>query len=132
MSRDWNLSTGNGVAPSLPGEVWNRLERVLQRWEDAWRRGQRPDLDAYLADARAERLYLLHELVQADLEYRLQAGEEARIEAYPELRGDRAVALGLIASEYRLRRVREPGCGWERSVYRKWARSPCVFSATGG
>jgi hypothetical protein len=106
--------SGGGSGRGLPSEAWDRLERVLERFEHAWRGGRRPDLDAYLADARAERLYLLVELVRADLEHRLGAGEQARVEAYleryPELRDDREALLGLIAAEYGFRRRREPGC----------------------
>jgi serine/threonine-protein kinase len=109
-----NGSGGSGDGRGLPSEAWDRLERVLERFEGAWRGGRRPDLDAYLADARAERLYLLAELVRADLEHRLGAGEVARVEAYlqryPELRDDREAVLGLIAAEYGFRRGREPGC----------------------
>ena len=52
-------------------------------------------------------------MVHVDLEYRLRAGEPARVEEYlaryPELTDDRAVVLDLIAAELGLRRRREPG-----------------------
>src|SRR5262249_9060587 len=93
--------------------VWDRLGCVLDRFEGAWKSGRRPDLDGYLATAQAERLALLVEMVHADLDYRLRAGEEARgetyLERYPELRGDREATLNLIAAEYALRQRREPG-----------------------
>src|SRR5262249_55029544 len=58
---------------------------------------------------------VLVELVQTDLEYRLKAGEPARVEEYlrhySELAGDRGVVLGLLAAEYELRRRPEPGLG---------------------
>src|SRR5262249_5852753 len=55
---------------------------------------------------------VLVELVHIDLELRLKAGESARVEEYlarfPELAGDRAVTLDLIAAEHGLRRRQEP------------------------
>jgi serine/threonine protein kinase len=106
-------SARRGDARRLPSAVWAPLERTLERFEDAWRQGQRPDLDAYLAEAAgpAERRALLVELVHEDLEYRFQAGEAIRVEAYlqryPELAQDREEVLQLIAAEFELRRGRE-------------------------
>src|SRR5262249_23561520 len=57
-----------------------------------------------------------------DLELRLKAGEAARVEEYlaryPELAGDRAATLGLIAAEHELRRRREPGLALEEYLRR--------------
>jgi serine/threonine-protein kinase len=88
---------------------------VLERFEDAWRAGRRPALGEYLAEAQgqAEQHALLVELAHADLEYRLRAGDAARVEEYlrryGELANDPQAALGLIAAEYRLRRRQEAG-----------------------
>jgi formylglycine-generating enzyme required for sulfatase activity len=103
----------NREAPDLPTEAWTRLEQVLERFEDAWKRGERPALDEYLCGATpAERRALLIELAQEELEFRLKAGEAARVEEYlrryPELTGDRRVVLDLIAAEHAQRRRREP------------------------
>jgi WD40 repeat protein len=96
----------------LPPTVWERLEAVLQRFEDAWRGGGRPAPEDYLPADGPERRALLVELVHADLHYRLQAGEPARVESYlrqySELRDDLQVACELIVAEYRMRREREP------------------------
>jgi WD40 repeat protein len=112
MPRTFGRSSVNGAAPSLPPEAWERLERILERFAHAWQRGERPALEDYLAEAQAERRGLLIELVHEDLDYRLKAGEAARVEAYldryPELRAEGSVALDLIAAEYALRRRREP------------------------
>ncbi len=106
-----------GSLADLPLEAWSRLERLLGEFEEAWQHGGRPDLDEYLAAADAERRVLLVELVQADLAYRLRAGESARVDdylrRYPELRADEAAVLTLIAGEYALRRDREPGLAVE-------------------
>src|SRR4051794_18679940 len=76
--------SGHRSTADLPSEVWQRLDRILERFEDAWRRGEKPDLDAYLmqADGLSQRRALLVELVHEDLEYRLRAGESVRIEEY--------------------------------------------------
>ncbi|HXG11210.1 MAG TPA: serine/threonine-protein kinase, partial [Gemmataceae bacterium] len=92
---------------------WDRLERVIERFEDAWQQGRRPVIDEYLRGDAIERDSLVVELVHTDLECRLKAGEAVRVESYferyRELAADRERALGLIAAEYDLRRRREPG-----------------------
>jgi WD40 repeat protein/tetratricopeptide (TPR) repeat protein len=76
-------------------------------FEKAWQKGPPPAIDEYLASLQDGRLVVLVELVHADLECRLKAGEAARIEPYlarfPELAEENAVVLDLIAAEYRLR-----------------------------
>src|SRR5262249_47193389 len=79
---------------------------------DAWKGQARPEIIAFLPTG-AGHTRLLTELVHVDLEYRLRAGEAARVEGYltryPELADDRAAALDLIAAEFELRRRVEPG-----------------------
>ena len=79
-----------GAGARLSSEAWQRLEEILERFEAAWRRGEHPLLDDYLAGVEAERGALLVELVHEELELRLKAGEPARVEEYleryPELR----------------------------------------------
>src|SRR5713101_4662497 len=103
------MSARDQASAGLPSEAWNQLERLLEQFEDAWQRGERPDLDDFLAaTSGAERRALLIELVHEDLDYRLKAGEPVRVEGYldryPELASDRAVLLDLIAREFSLRR----------------------------
>lgn len=92
----------------LSSEDSARLETCLERFEAAWQRGERPALDDFLVggDGPPRRAQLL-ELVHTDLEYRLKAGEAARIEdylhRYSELAADRAVVLDLLAVEFDLR-----------------------------
>jgi eukaryotic-like serine/threonine-protein kinase len=84
------------------------LELAVDRFEDAWQRGERPSIDDHLTDIGTDRGALLVELVHVDLEYRLKAKEAARVETYlqryPELRCDRGVVLDLLTAECRLRR----------------------------
>src|SRR5262245_150524 len=116
------MPTANPQMYDLPREVWRRLERILERFEDAWERGERPALEDYLAGEGRERQALLIELVHEDLEYRLKAGEAARVEMYlghhPELAGDGAVVLALLRWEMRCRRVREPALGLDEYARR--------------
>jgi predicted ATPase len=91
---------------------WSRCEGLIKAFEEAWQRGQGHHLEDFLDAAGPERQALLVELVHVDLEFRLKAGESARVEtylqAYPELAGDRGAILELIAAEYELRRS-QPG-----------------------
>src|SRR4051812_26030489 len=91
---------------ALSDDAWNRLERILERFEDAWRRGEQPALEPFLAEAEpAERAILLFELVHEDLDYRLRAGQPARVEDYlrrfPELERTPEHVVELITGEYR-------------------------------
>jgi hypothetical protein len=90
-----------------------RLEAVVDRFEDAWQDGGRPDLAAFLPDGPAGlRRAALRELAHVDLERRLEAGEAACVEdylaAWPELADDADAAVGLVAAEFELRRGRTP------------------------
>jgi serine/threonine protein kinase/predicted ATPase len=119
------------VVGSCPGgaptEDWLALEAAVKRFENAWRRGTLPAIDEYLlapspslspatgergSEGAGPRGRLLIELVHLELELRLKAGEAARAEEYlsrfPELAGDTAAALDLIAAEHELRRRGEP------------------------
>jgi serine/threonine protein kinase len=104
-------ASSNG-RPIFEGES-ERLEQILSEFESAWSSGQKPDLGGYLNAADVEPRTLLTELVHADLEYRLKAGEPIRVECYlakyAELAADRQAALRLIQAEFDLRRRREPG-----------------------
>jgi predicted Ser/Thr protein kinase len=91
----------------LPTELWQYQDRVLERFAEAWRSGQRPSIDDYLKEMDGERHGLLIELVHQDLACRMEAGEascvESYLERYPQLAGDGGVLLDLLADEYLLR-----------------------------
>ncbi len=90
---------------------WDQIEPLIEAFEAAWNRGERPSIAEHLALHGAHRRLLLVELVHADLEFRLKAGEPGRVEeylrAFPELGEDRAVVVGLIRSEWAIRVRRE-------------------------
>jgi serine/threonine-protein kinase len=83
------------------------LEALIKRFELAWQAGARPSIEQYLSDAPLDRTLVLRELVHADLEYRLRAGDAARVEEYlerfPELLADTGELIELVAAEYRYR-----------------------------
>src|SRR5262245_32521685 len=93
-------------------------ELILRRFEDAWRRGERPSLDDYLA-APSDCPALLAELVHLDLAYRCRSGEAARLEEYlsryPQLAGDRGLLLDFIATEFQ---ARQPECSMDEYRHR--------------
>jgi tetratricopeptide (TPR) repeat protein len=83
------------------------FETAVRRFEAEWRGSGRPDLDRHLTTG-ADRPRLLVELIHIDLDFRLRAGDSARVEEYlnrfPELAEQRDAVLDLIADEYVLRR----------------------------
>jgi tRNA A-37 threonylcarbamoyl transferase component Bud32 len=97
--------------PDPKPEVRSVLEQRLVAFHEALRRGERPDPEAFLPDGPGRHEALI-ELVHAELEYRLKAGEPARaadyLARYPTLGADPAAAGSLAAAELRLRR-RLPG-----------------------
>jgi WD40 repeat protein/tRNA A-37 threonylcarbamoyl transferase component Bud32 len=105
------MSITSGWPDDLTGEAARELERWVARFEEAWEGGLRPDLDEYVPAAGPLRGAVLAELAHADLEYRLKAGEPARVEdylaRYPELGCSRRLVLRLIGTEYELRRRRQ-------------------------
>jgi hypothetical protein len=94
-----------------PAGASARLEEVVERFEQAWQEGPRPDLGQFLpADGPLRRAVLI-ELVHIDLECRLKAGETVRVEEYlgryPDLNDDPKAAIDLIVREHELRCQRE-------------------------
>jgi serine/threonine protein kinase/predicted ATPase len=86
---------------------WNECEAIIKRFEQAWRDGQRPELATFLDTDAPKSSLLLLELIHIDLEFRLKAGDDVRVEKYlsqfPELSRHRSATMGLIAAEYKLR-----------------------------
>jgi WD40 repeat protein len=116
MSTGSESSRRSFPAAALPTEAWNRQEEALEHFENAWRRGERPVIENYLAAEGPERRAMLLELAHVELELRQKAGETARAQDYftrfPELADDPG-APGLIHAEFRLRRRREPALSAE-------------------
>ena len=100
------------LAPKESHGDWLKRQRLIRQFEEAWRQERRPALDDFLPTGSADRGPVLVELVHTDLEYRLKAGEAARVEdylsRYPELAADPETVLELVLAEVELRRRAEP------------------------
>ena len=105
--------TPKGSAPAETALDWWHGEAVISAFEEAWNLGREPDITEYLPPAGDMRRALLVELVHADLEFRIKAGEPARVEkyvaAFPELAADESAMVDLLASEHQWRiRCKQP------------------------
>jgi tetratricopeptide (TPR) repeat protein len=83
--------------------AWARHEPILDRFEAALLRGERPCIDDFVPPDDPDRRALLLELARAELECRLKAGEPAVVEdylnRYAELAEERDAVLTLIRVE---------------------------------
>src|SRR5262245_4721198 len=95
-------------ATVMAGPGWPRCEELIRQFEAALRQKASPAIGDFLEVDPPERATLLIELVHIDLEYRLKAGDRARVEDYlagfPELVADENAVLDLLVEEYRFRR----------------------------
>src|SRR5438876_1231609 len=103
------MNEANNPPPVAPSDARSPLSEVVDRFQAAWQRGERPSIDDYRS---AGGLPLLVELIHAELELRLKKQEEARVETYlhryPELASDPEAVFGLLQAEYNQRRRRPP------------------------
>jgi tRNA A-37 threonylcarbamoyl transferase component Bud32 len=72
---------------AAPPSVLERVDKICDRFEQAWIHPQsiseRPRIEDFLADTpEQERFLLLYELIQLDVHYRWQAGEQAKPQEY--------------------------------------------------
>jgi len=90
---------------------WSRCEELIDAFERAWQARPLPSIDDFLRTEDSEQVALLVELIHVDLEFRIKAGEAARVELYldryPRLTRDSGVVLGLLEAEHGLRQRRE-------------------------
>ncbi len=83
----------------------DRIEPILGAFEAAWRSGTAPpDIEAFPGAGGPDRLLLVEKLVLTDLEFRLKAGQDVRLEEYlrrfPELAGnERPAGPGVVGLE---------------------------------
>ncbi len=85
-----------------------QINRLIHQFRSCWMNGTEPALGDGLPDRDSTlRTAALRELLQIDLEFRIQAGQTRCIERYlgefPELSENRQVLCELIESEFRLR-----------------------------
>ena len=90
----------------------SELGDIIDRFEEAWRHGVRPDINQFLTGSAGEASTLAIELIHIDLEYRLKDRDAARVEdylaRYPWLADNSQLMLELLTSEFRHRRRYEP------------------------
>jgi serine/threonine protein kinase len=68
---------------TLSPEEAERVDRVCDEVEDAWKRGERPELKSYVEDLNTPvGKVLLRELLKVELAYRIQNGEQPTAEEY--------------------------------------------------
>ncbi len=91
--------------------IAEQIDALADAFEEECRAGTPPEMEAYLkrVDVK-DRCSLLTELVKLDLEYRLRASEQRRVEQYlsqhPSLSDRAETIVDLIALEYRVRQDR--------------------------
>jgi tetratricopeptide (TPR) repeat protein/tRNA A-37 threonylcarbamoyl transferase component Bud32 len=119
------MSESRKSRPAGASEVWERHELILDRFEAAWLRGECPAIDDFLPPDEPDRLALLTELAQSDLECRLRAelpaGVEDYLQRYPELAADSAAVMALVRVE-RDGRVRRGGALETEEIERRFGR----------
>ena len=77
------MSESESILKTTPPRLSPAAYELLSRFDSLWLQGQRPNLDALLAECPlGERLPVLVELVHTDLEFRLKAGEDIQTEVY--------------------------------------------------
>jgi formylglycine-generating enzyme required for sulfatase activity/tRNA A-37 threonylcarbamoyl transferase component Bud32 len=85
---------------------WHEFRRVVGQFDEAWRRGGRPEIASFLPETDPLRSALLRELVHVDFENRCQAGDEPRSSDYfvrfPELVTDDPLMQSLAAVKEQL------------------------------
>jgi hypothetical protein len=64
-------------------DTWQRVDAIVQQFEEAWQNGGRPAIGDYLPDG-PDRLAVLRELIAIDLQRRQRAGEPVRLVDYVE------------------------------------------------
>lgn len=98
----------NLLADEPDGRDSSIVARIVTQFEDAWRAGGRPRIEDYLQLGSNESTGLLIELLHTDLEFRIKAGEEARVEEYltrfPGIVGNEPAVIDLIEREFELSR----------------------------
>ena len=104
------MSSGSASGGDIFGDDAANLEEILQRFEEAWNRGESPQIEDYVPDGPLRDATLL-ELVQVDLERRLRSGQPARVNDYlkrfQNFTFDDSDVLDLIKAEVNLRQERE-------------------------
>jgi serine/threonine-protein kinase len=88
--------------PHLDRRDWSELQRAVRSFRAALRRGERPEIEAYLPADGASRRMVLVELIHEELEFRIKAGASADprayLERFPELAEDSTAVSELMGA----------------------------------
>ena len=85
---------------TLSPEELERVDRVCDRFEEAWRSGHRPELKAFVEELDTPvGKVLLRELLKVELDYRGQRGEQPTVEEYQALFPDHASLVAAVFAE---------------------------------
>ena len=93
---------------ALDSSQWSELERIVESFEEAWRRGFTPAVAEYVPSDSADRAAVLLELVATDIEWRWRSGvaktTEDYLASFSELDGDPRAVVQLAVCEFLARR----------------------------
>ncbi len=105
-----NIKSANGSRESDATVI----DRICDRFETAWRRGNPPDIEAYLGTIPEPlRSKLFSELLISDLECRFRTGESIDVAVYAASFPDRSAQINAIVSEYRKSKPGDVERRWE-------------------
>ncbi len=89
----------------LTSHQYRNLERIVERFEEAWFAGERPSIEAHLPTDPLLRRAVVIELAHIDLEFRRKAGlapvPAEYVSRFPDLKSDKAFAPDLLKSSNR-------------------------------
>src|SRR5688500_18425559 len=109
-------AASRGDSAALPLPLARQVEAAYQRFEAAWRAGQRPAIEDHLGSLPGPaRTLLLPEMLEMELSCRRRAGETVHPEEYRQRFPEHAALIGSILGESGVRsqesgiRSQEPG-----------------------
>ncbi len=110
------------------------LEKIADEFEAGWPQLGRTGVEQFLESNR-DSTSLLVELIHADLELRLKAGDAARVESYldkfPKLKKEKTVVESLLKTEYWIRERLEPDINFSEFVLRFPGHYSCLVRVEG-
>jgi len=85
------------ILATLSASLWRRIDLICNRFEEAWKEGQRPRLTDYLATTpEPGRSVLLRELLDLELAYRRKTGDTPMLEEYRQLLPEHAELVEIL------------------------------------
>jgi len=107
------------TADSLSPLLQKRMDEACDRFETAWKAGERPAIEDYLVGAsEPERSVLLRELLKLEIELRCNDGASPLLDEYRQRFADEEELIRAVFA-YQVRRLRPV-----RTIVRTWMRPP--------